>query len=74
MFLKIEDFEKQTPSPEIVLKLEHLQEIIISLGFFPSVFSWHFSEEEGGFHEGTSCSHALKSQKQHDCPPSATTS
>lgn len=74
MFLKIEDSEKQTPSPEIILKLEHLQEKIIPLGFLPCVFSWHFSEEEGGFHVGTSCSHALKSQKRHDCPPSATTS
>lgn len=44
------------------------------LDFLPSVFSWHFSEGEGGFHEDTSCSHALKSQKQHDCSPSATTS
>lgn len=66
--------EKQTLSPEIILKSEHLQEIIIPLGFLPNVFSWHFSEGEGGSHEDTSGSHALKSQKQHDCPPSATTS
>lgn len=69
----VSEDEEQTLSPEIILKPEHLQEII-PLGFLPSVFSWHFSEGEGGFHEDTSCSHALKSQKQHDCSLSATTS
>lgn len=69
----VSEDEKQTSSPDIILKPEHLQEIIIPLGFLPNIFSWHFSEGEGGFHEDTSCFHALKSQKQHDYPPSATT-
>lgn len=70
----VSEDEKQTPPPEIILKPEHLQEVILPLGFLPSDFSWHFSEEEGGSHEDISWSPALKSQKQHDCLPSATTS
>lgn len=70
----VSEDEEQTPSPEIILKPEYLHEIIIPLDFLPSVFSWHFSEGEGGFHEDTSCFHALKSQKQHDCLLSATIS
>lgn len=72
----IPEDEKQTQSPESTLKPKHLQEILISLGCPTppcNVLSWYFSEGEGGSHEDTSCCHALRSQKQHDCHPSATT-
>lgn len=66
--------EKQTPSSSDYPEARTTSGNNYILDFLPIVFSWHFSEGEGDFHEDTSCSHALKSQKQRDCPPSATTS